>query len=329
MTNFFKAKLCLLMVINLWVMQLFGANYTIASGDTLFTSDNSNLGLNSGDSLFVRGIMYMDASYYRYDDSVIYLIVTGSSAAIHWSADYTLNLGAGSTITFYNGGDLTYVSPCNNNKTIYFGSVLIAACNGGNQAVLNFDDVVSSGGVDENGVLLPVVWLYVKAELSPPYYEISWATAMEIGNNYFEIEGSKDQINWQNLAHIPSLAANGFSNDILYYQYRLDYGTQPGLSYFRIKQVDFDMNFEYSKILYIAQHTTAPYVLSYDRNFMQISTLRPTDNFEVILFGVNGQEMFKQSYTGQAKFELPKNTPVAVQISMNTQVEVIKVMKLD
>lgn len=71
---------------------------------------------------------------------------------------------------------------------------------------------------------------------------INWSTASEINNDYFELEKSRDGINFQAFA---KLKGAGFSNQILNYSYT---DTEPfiGTSYYRLKQVDFDGTFTYS-----------------------------------------------------------------------------------
>jgi len=72
-----------------------------------------------------------------------------------------------------------------------------------------------------------------------------WSTASEINNDYFEIEKSTDGINFE---HIGGVNGNGNSNSIIDYNY-IDKNPLNGISYYRLKQVDFDGKFEYSKII--------------------------------------------------------------------------------
>ncbi|MDW8203932.1 MAG: T9SS type A sorting domain-containing protein, partial [Cytophagales bacterium] len=77
--------------------------------------------------------------------------------------------------------------------------------------------------------------------------EITWQTAWERDNDYFEIEKSRDGIHFQSIARVLPKGNNGSSNSLQTY---LHYDEQPwlGKNYYRLKQVDFDGTTTYSKI---------------------------------------------------------------------------------
>ncbi len=71
---------------------------------------------------------------------------------------------------------------------------------------------------------------------------LKWRTATETNNSGFEIQRSKDGTNWQRIGW---QAGQGTSTTPHTYTYR-DPKPLFGTSYYRLKQVDFDGNFEYS-----------------------------------------------------------------------------------
>ncbi len=71
---------------------------------------------------------------------------------------------------------------------------------------------------------------------------LSWRTATETNNSGFEVQRSKDGINWQRIGW---QAGQGTITTLHTYTYR-DHKPLFGTSYYRLKQVDFDGNFEYS-----------------------------------------------------------------------------------
>ena len=81
---------------------------------------------------------------------------------------------------------------------------------------------------------------------------LNWATAEEINNKEFIIERSADGANWQ---AIDVVAGHGNSNTILSYKYT-DYTPLASLSYYRLKQVDLDGKYEYTKIVAVEKTTT-------------------------------------------------------------------------
>jgi hypothetical protein len=89
---------------------------------------------------------------------------------------------------------------------------------------------------------LPVIWLNFDAVLRGDVVYLDWSTGSEINNDYFIIERSQDGINYSSIG---SIQAAGNSNQILHYSF-IDSDQLKGLSFYRIKQVDFDNNHSYS-----------------------------------------------------------------------------------
>ena len=73
---------------------------------------------------------------------------------------------------------------------------------------------------------------------------LKWQTASETNNDYFTIERSQNGTTWQEIA---SLDGAGSSSTLLSYSATDNY-PYIGISYYRLKQTDFDGQFEYSEI---------------------------------------------------------------------------------
>jgi hypothetical protein len=74
--------------------------------------------------------------------------------------------------------------------------------------------------------------------------KLHWQTASEINNDYFTIERSNNGIEWKGLKNIDGA---GNSSSVLIYD-EIDYEPFTGVSYYRLKQTDFDGEFLYSGI---------------------------------------------------------------------------------
>ncbi len=72
-----------------------------------------------------------------------------------------------------------------------------------------------------------------------------WRTASELDNSHFEVERSADSRRWHAIGEV---GGQGTSNGIKDYYFK-DERPLPGSNYYRLKQVDFDGDFEYSKIV--------------------------------------------------------------------------------
>lgn len=73
---------------------------------------------------------------------------------------------------------------------------------------------------------------------------LNWQTASETNNAFFEIERSADVKVWETLARIDG---KGTSNQSQNYTY-LDQTPRKGINYYRLKQVDTDGTFAYSRV---------------------------------------------------------------------------------
>ncbi len=99
-----------------------------------------------------------------------------------------------------------------------------------------------------SGIALPVELITFKATSSlNDHVQLDWTTATETNNDYFTIERSKDGINWEQIAEIDG---NGTIYSATSYRY-IDETAYPQLSYYRLKQTDFDQQFSYSSVVSI------------------------------------------------------------------------------
>ncbi len=83
-----------------------------------------------------------------------------------------------------------------------------------------------------------------KATIEGNKVALTWATASETNNDYFTIERSIDGIKWDELAKI-----DGAGNSITTLHYsNIDRNPYEGISYYRLKQTDFDGKISFSDI---------------------------------------------------------------------------------
>lgn len=94
---------------------------------------------------------------------------------------------------------------------------------------------------------LPVTLIDFKAARKDNSIVIDWATATEVDNEYFFIERSEDGIHWQQIIKVPT---KGNGTSINNYQ-EIDNNPLKNKNYYRLKQVDIDGKFTYSKIVLV------------------------------------------------------------------------------
>ncbi len=89
--------------------------------------------------------------------------------------------------------------------------------------------------------LIDFTAVYVK----PKTVALTWSTASEINNQYFTVQRSTDGINFTDILVV---AGAGTSNRINVYE-EFDNNAPAGISYYRLKQTDFDGTYTYSGIV--------------------------------------------------------------------------------
>ncbi len=95
-----------------------------------------------------------------------------------------------------------------------------------------------------NTVTLPIQLAYFNANVSGNEVLINWATATEVNNSYFNVERSTDGIQYESIEIV-----NGAGNSSSLISYGVtDKKPLNGLSYYRLKQTDFDGKFSYSNV---------------------------------------------------------------------------------
>lgn len=96
---------------------------------------------------------------------------------------------------------------------------------------------------------LPIELLNFDARLNEPVVNIDWSTATETNNDYFVVERAGDDLVWKPLMQVQG--AGNSSSTISYHE--VDREPLNGVSYYRLKQVDFDGHFEYSDVVSVVR----------------------------------------------------------------------------
>ncbi|MCB9361676.1 MAG: hypothetical protein H6587_09250 [Flavobacteriales bacterium] len=116
---------------------------------------------------------------------------------------------------------------------------------GGNQ-VWTADDGRQEGPLTygSSGVL-PIKLLSFEANANSDKIDLRWITSVEVNNDFFTIERSLDGKVWESVSYIDGA---GNSNQIMEY-FDSDFNPKKGISYYRLKQTDFNGNYSFSNII--------------------------------------------------------------------------------
>ena len=97
----------------------------------------------------------------------------------------------------------------------------------------------------ESGKTLPITLLDFSAFCNDDNIELNWTTASESNNSHFEIQQSDNAIDFETIGKLNG-AIN--SNVIRNYSY-IDYSNNKEFKYYRLKQVDLDGKYSFSRII--------------------------------------------------------------------------------
>lgn len=103
-----------------------------------------------------------------------------------------------------------------------------------------------------SSAVLPVELLHFSADVEGDDVVLKWATATEINNDFFTAERSGDGVVYESIGEIQG---NGDSDAVIHYEF-IDHQPLGGMSYYRLKQTDYDGQFEYSEIKLVIVEST-------------------------------------------------------------------------
>ncbi len=127
---------------------------------------------------------------------------------------------------------------------------------------------------------LPVELLSFSSSCENNNIELKWVTASETNNDYFTVERSPDAINWQ---VVTTINGAGNSNTVLNYN-TTDTNPLEGISYYRLKQTDYNGDYTYSGII----------AISCQENVIEIINIYPnpaSDCFNYIIYSKEDKEI--------------------------------------
>lgn len=119
-------------------------------------------------------------------------------------------------------------------------------------------------------VVLPIELVSFTGELEGKQNLLKWTTATETNNDYFTLEKSQDAVNFTGFKRIAGAGTSIFSIDYSAY----DVSPYAEITYYRLKQTDYNGAFTYSNII----------ALSNSMNDLSVTNLRPNPTSSDIRF---------------------------------------------
>lgn len=181
------------------------------------------------------------------------------------------------------------------NRNMYWtgaGNITIGTSMDGSGTNKTFFDNLIIGNIFSSPLPIELTSFNVKATLQKEA-EINWTTATETNNDYFTIERSKDGVTWE---MVKTVRGAGSSFLTLNYQ-TVDTSPYVGISYYRLKQTDFDGQFTYSEIqkIDITTHSNLE-VTIFPNPATEFITIESTNELgPIIIYNSLGQNVTSQT----------------------------------
>jgi len=182
-------------------------------------------------------------------------------------ATYPGSIGPAS-ISLNNGGEILFIEDADGNEVdvVSYNDDIGADDDGNTLQVLDgtMDNANTNNGnwvaaAPTPGVYngpLPVTLTAFTAEAQPMgNVLVEWATASELDSDYFEVEVSRDATNFLPTARI---ASAGTTDEAMDYSYVFEGADEPGDYYFRLRQVDFNGDFEIFNVVHVSIGEVVP-----------------------------------------------------------------------
>lgn len=164
----------------------------------------------------------------------------------------------------------------------------------------------ATNSIQFNNVVLPVELKTFTARITIDAVFLEWSTLSEIDNDHFLIQKSHDGQTYQNIGQV---AGHGTTNDPKNYSFP-DPAPFIGPNYYRLKQVDYDGQYEYSPKSFV-HYNLSPEISVYPNPVISGQTVNilhnGIDDFNLFIIGNDGRaskvmESHLDTYPGKTSF---------------------------
>jgi hypothetical protein len=224
------------------------SNITLTGNLTVST--NSQLRVFAGTTLTINGTAdFQNGSYVTVDSGAV-LTINGNLNNSNNSSGIVVNgtINVNGNVTGGNGSSIVSTNG-NNGALNVTGTVTL---NGTGTVWGSIADCTVSPCNSTASSPLPVTLIYFRGVQIGSSVKLDWATASEINNDYFAIEKSANGIMFEEAGKTHGA---GNSTSTIYYSFS-DARPKTGVTYYRLKQVDYDGTTTYSKTIAVNLHTT-------------------------------------------------------------------------
>lgn len=174
---------------------------------------------------------------------------------------------------------------------------------------------------------LPISLQSFTADCNNQIVILEWETATESNNDYFTIERSQDAKNWNEVGTVPGA---GNSSSLLNYTLT-DIAANDGVTYYRLKQTDYNGSYKYAAIIDInkCEDKSADRFIIYPNpskgEFKLLYDGHTSEINSIDIFNAQGQSIYS-IVDFQSTFDLSNNIPgfYFIRVQQNSEITNLK-----
>ncbi|MCX2744028.1 T9SS type A sorting domain-containing protein [Mangrovivirga sp. M17] len=263
---------------------------TIAERD-LYLS-NTNVIINPQDTLVIKGYFYLDNFSNVQNNGTLIVIgdvyttwfssINNNGKFVSTENVYGWNWGSDFSGESYVYGSRNGVNPIGEE---------------GNENDLQNNDPELYDYVEDMIAILPVELISFDISTFDNEIYLEWKTANEKNNDYFEILRSNNAMDWKTIGKI---SGNGTTNSIIHYSFE-DHPSESGVYYYRIKQVDYNGDYEKFHIKRIEYNTKS--VEIFPNPFVDKLIIH-SDFEEILVYDELGRTRFKSENKNTGSYQI-------------------------
>ncbi len=214
---------------------------------------------------------------------------------------------AGNTITEANLGAQRFNTPAGNWDNYPPTGTINTATNTLVNVPVTSANFFRSWTLTDNASPLPIELTAFNATCEGEHVKLNWITASETNNDYFTVEKSIDAVSFSEITIINGAGNSSSANTYTF----TDLEQQSGNAYYRLKQTDYDGNFEYFSVIIAPNcHDADAEINAFNDQEgniqIQINT-EAGENYYAVLYDATGRKITSRNFittTGRNSYQL-------------------------
>ncbi len=156
--------------------------------------------------------------------------------------------------------------------------------------------------VDAVNSPLPITLTSFTAFVEEDGVRLDWVTESELNNDFFTLERTIDAERFESLAQVKGKGTTTQQSKYSHF----DNDPIPGVSYYRLKQTDFDGAFTYSELVKVVNDSRKPRITAYPNpatnkvTTLDIQGLAPGEELQIMITDLRGSQTFSGMYRANA-----------------------------